>query len=104
MPFCGACGEKSPATSLFCGRCGYGLQPPLEQVTSQNDPHATPMSEEPTILTRPLQNVSTNNVEEEEEDESFEWAFKISLGKRVACWSMVCSRAKPQLDLWVDEW
>jgi len=42
------------------------------------------MSEEPTILTRPLQNVPTNKVEEEEEDESFEWAFKISLGKRVS--------------------
>jgi len=41
------------------------------------------MSEEPTILTRPLQNVPTNNVEEEEE-ESFEWAFKISLGERVS--------------------
>ena len=84
MPFCRACGEKSPAPSLFCGRCGYGLQPPLEQVTSQSDPHTTPMSEEPTILTRPLQNVPTDKVEEEEEDESFEWAFKISLGERVS--------------------
>jgi hypothetical protein len=69
MSFCRVCGEKSSAASLFCGRCGYRLQASLEEVTSHSDPHTTHISEAPTLLTRPLQNVPTNNVEKEEEEE-----------------------------------
>src|SRR5579859_3453106 len=69
MPFCRACGERSPDDSLFCIRCGYRLYPLIEEATSTSDlqtPHIPP-AEATTPLPQPLQAATTNYGEAEEE-------------------------------------
>ncbi len=37
MPFCRACGERSPDEFLFCIRCGHRLHPLIEEATGTSD-------------------------------------------------------------------